>query len=766
MAPVRRPAKPLATFALCSVVVPPAVAVTVLVTLLFAPLPAVLPDPRPAGVSRASTVHLLEPGGRRRPIAVFREFEQNVPVERSDIPQVLKDAVVAAEDRAFYRHGGVDLRGSLRALAADVREQGVVQGGSTITQQYVRSAYVTRERTFGRKLREAVLAQQLDRQVDKEEILFRYLSNTYLGEGAYGVGAAAETYFRKPVNRLDVSEVALLVGLIPSPSRYEPRGNPAQAESKRKLVLETMLEQGVIDQHQFQEASPRRVWLAAQGPPPGPATVVHPPEHQVTEFPYFVDYVRRYLIARYGPAKVFRGGLDVTVTLDPALQVQAEATVAAQLKGTAPPLDMSLVAVEPPTGYVKALVGGRDFAASQVNLALGGCPGRPREPRIKVDVEADCWDGPSVDGGGTGRQPGSAFKPFVLTAALAEGVLPNRVYRAPPVFEIPGCRPGPGPAGRCTIANAEGGGGGSANLRQATVASINTVYAQLVRDVGCKDAAEAAKKLGVTAAWYSPQFHTCSGTYGLGVVDVSPLDMASSYAVLGARGRRVDPTPVLLATEPGPGRERRVLEDNTGPQPRQVVPEVVADTVTDILKDVVRTGTGTAADIGRPAAGKTGTGQNFTNAWFVGYTPTLSTAVWMGYSSDQATPLLGIKGVPRVFGGTIPARAWHDFMAAALKDVPVTDFSDPPPIASLARALRGAPQGAPGVPGGLAPGSRRSLLGTGPGGPYEVVPPRAVVTARPPPTAPPPPAAPPPPPPPPPPTPTTATTTPVPAPPP
>ncbi len=732
---MRRFVKVLVIVVLCAVTVPLAAAATLLATMLFAPLPAVLPDPRPGMVSQPSNVYLLEANGDRRQISAFREFEQNLPVNKPDIPRVLKDAVVAAEDRSFYSHGGVDPRGSLRALLADVRNRSVVQGGSTITQQYVRAAYVSRERTLARKVREAVLAQQLDRQVDKDEILFRYLSSIYLGEGAYGVGAASETYFRKPVNELTLSEATTLAGLIPSPSRYEPRGNPGLAETKRRIVLQNMLREGVIDQRQFDEAIQQRIWLATQGPPEGPVTLVHPPREQVTEFPYFVDYVRRYLIAKYGPAKVFRGGLDITVTLDPVRQAQAEAEVASQLKGTKPPLEMSLVAVEPPTGYVKALVGGRDFAASQVNLALGGCPDRPTEARVKVEVAAACWESPGVDGGGTGRQPGSAFKPFVLTAALSEGVPPTKAYRAPATFQIPGCRPGPGPTGRCTIGNAEGGGGGSANLRQATVESINTVYAQLVRDVGCKDAGETAKKLGITSAWYSPQFHTCSGTYALGVIDVSPLDMASAYGALAARGKRVDPTPVLLATQLGPNGERQVLEDNTEPKAKQVVPEAVADTVTDILRGVIADGTGTAADIGRPAAGKTGTGQNYTNAWFTGYTPTMATAVWMGYSDSQSRPLTNIKGVGRVFGGTIPARSWRDFMAAALKDVPPTEFSEAPPISSLAEAVRPQRPGDPGggTAGGLAPGRRRGAIGTGPGGPYDVSPVRPGVSARPPP---------------------------------
>jgi len=304
---VRRFVKVLAILLLCALTVPVAVVTTLLATMLFAPLPAVLPDPRPSGISQASHVFTVDGGGNRRQIAVFREFEQNLPVSKTDIPQILKDAVVSAEDKNFYSHGGVDPRGSLRALVADIRNRGVVQGGSTITQQYVRAAYVTRERTLARKVREALLAQQLDRQVDKDEILFRYLSGIYLGEGAYGVGAASETYFRKPVSQLTVSEAATLAGLIPSPSRYEPRGNPELAETKRQLVLKKMLEDGRINQRQFDEAMPQAVWLATQGLPPGPATLVHPPSEQVTEYPYFVDYVRRYLTAKYGPAKVFRG---------------------------------------------------------------------------------------------------------------------------------------------------------------------------------------------------------------------------------------------------------------------------------------------------------------------------------------------------------------------------------------------------------------------------------------------------------------------------
>jgi penicillin-binding protein 1A len=711
MSGVRSILRALALFLLCSAAVPMAVTLTILATFVFAPLPATIPQPKALAASQVSTV--LDGDGEE--IGQFREFEQNIPVKQEDIPEHLKQAVVSAEDRNFYSHGGVDVRGSVRALLADVRNQGVVQGGSTITQQYVKNAYTDKERTLIRKVREAILASQLDRQFEKDDILFKYLSNIYLGDGTYGVGAASESYFRKPVSQLTLSEAAMLAGLIPAPSRYEPRGSPEGAESKRMVVLQKMLEQGRISQQQFDEAAPQKVWLAVKGPAPPAATVVWPPSQQNTKFPYFVDYVGRYLVAKYGPAKVYKGGLRIQTTLDPETQAAAEATIADQLKGTKSPLEMSLVAVEPPTGYVKAIVGGRQFEESQVNLALGGCPRVPTDPKIKVEVRASCWDGEAVSGGGRGRQPGSSFKPFVLATAFAKGYAPTKVYPAPGVFHVPGCK---GP--NCDIHNNEGEGGGSATLRTATVKSINTVYAQLVRDVGCKDAAEMAKKLGIESAWYSPQFHTCSGNYALGVIDVSPMNMAAAYGVFANRGVRVAPTPVLKVID----ADGKVLEDNSKPKGDRVLEEVVADNVTDVLRGVITGGTGTRANIGRPAAGKTGTGQNYTNAWFVGYTPTLSTAVWMGYSDSQSTPLLRIKGVSRVFGGTIPAQAWHNFMARALKNVPVTDFNQPAPIKPLADALQRKARD------GFDPGTKGKVEGTDEGGPYVIEP--APPTATPP----------------------------------
>jgi penicillin-binding protein 1A len=704
----------LALFLICALAVPTAVTGTVLATFLVAPLPATLPDPKHNEASQVS--HVLDANGDE--IGVFLRFEQSIPVAEADIPEFLKQAVIAAEDRNFYRHGGVDVRGSLRALWADVRNQSLVQGGSTITQQYVKNAYVGTERSVVRKVREAILASQVDRQKSKAEILFLYLSTVYLGEGAYGVGAASETYFRKPVSQLTLSEAAMLTGLIPAPSRYEPRGNPDLAESKRKLVLEQMLAQGSITQQQYDEAIPQQVWLASRGAPPGPATIVHPPQNVNTRFPYFVDYVRRYLSDKYGEDYVFKAGLTIQTTLDPDLQEAAEETVARSLAGSQPPIEMALASVEPTTGYVKALVGGRQFGQSEVNIALGGCP---RQLDVPIEVRATCWDETVVSGGGLGKQPGSAFKPFVLAAAYEKGWSPGKVYPAPSAFRIPNCRPSP--RDDCLIKNAEGGGGGSSTMKNAMVHSINTVYAQIVRDVGCKETGEMAKKLGITSAWYSPRFHSCDGSYALGVLDVSPLDMASAYGVFANRGMRAKPTPVLIVRD----RDGKVLEDNTKPQAERAVEEAVADNVTEALRGVISSGTGTRANIGRPAAGKTGTGQNYTNAWFVGYTPTLSTAVWMGDRTSQRTSLVNIRGpygvVRRVFGGTIPAETWRRFMSSALRNVPVTEFSEPAPIRPLADAARRRARQ------GIDPGSKRSPIQTGDGGPYQVVPPDPTVDA-------------------------------------
>lgn len=639
----------LVPLALGSAIVPVAV-IAILAAALFsvpsAALPAETLDARPR-ITRLYAADGSE-------VAALRGFETFIPVAMDELPQSLADAVVAVEDQRFYSHRGVDTRGIMRALWTNAMEGRPVQGGSTITQQYVKQAYMgDRDRSLSTKVREAVLATRVEKRLSKDEILHRYLSTVYFGGGAYGVGAAAQSYFRKPVSELTLSESALLAAVIRAPSRLNPRSNPGAAEWRRRLVLHRMQEQGRIGDGDLRAALDQPVMLVADAPPDSPATAVYPRIEDPGRHRFFVDYVRRYLIDRYGATVVFNEGLRVETTLDPELQSLAEATVEDALAGTAPPLEMSLVSVDPTTGFVKALVAGRDFDRSQVNLALGNCE------RVEP---AGVGEPMCVDGGGTGRQPGSAFKPFVLARALEEGMSLDRTYRAPSRYAFPGC----GSRSGCTVRNAGGQGYGRLSLGQATARSVNTVFAQLIRDVGVKETAALAHRFGVTMI--DPDGRTPDGErYGaslaLGAKEVSPLDMAAAYGVFANRGIRLPATPVVKVTT----ADGRVLEDNTNRRGRRVLSTLVADRVTEALRGVVRSGTGTAADIGRPdVAGKTGTTDNHSDAWFVGFTHDLSTAVWMGYADSQR-PLLNVDGHRRIFGGSIPAATWGAFMAAALE---------------------------------------------------------------------------------------------------
>ncbi|MDQ2825661.1 MAG: transglycosylase domain-containing protein [Actinomycetota bacterium] len=676
--------KAVAAFLVVAILVPLVAAGTALASIVYLPLPAPpLPTPKPGVESRIT--HIFDSTGAE--IGVLRKFDTNVPVAESDLPAVLKQAVVSVEDKRFYSHGGIDPFGALRALWADLRGKKVVQGGSTITQQYVKNVYTTGERTLARKIREAVLASQLDRKVTKDEILYRYLSSIYLGGGAYGIGAAADSYFKTPVSELTLSESAMIAGLISAPSDFEPRANPTQAERNRVSVLDQMLAQHRIDAAQHAQAVSEHLFIQSseKDKPTGPATIVHPLELQSATQPYYVDYVRRYLTAKYGSDIVYRGGLKVETALDPKLQSQAEDSVKKALSGTSPPLEMALATVEPGTGYVRAIVGGRDFSKSQVNLALGNCPDDYVAPS----------DGPvCISGGGTGRQPGSSFKPFTLAKAFEEGIGPSRVYSGPATYTYPNCVETTTNGG-CNVRNVETGAFGPITLRVATAESVNTVFAQLILDVGVKSTAEMANRLGVTMV--TPDGKPLNGgeAYGpsltLGVAEVSPLDMAAAYSVFANRGVQKAATPIMKVTD----ANGKVLEDNTKRVGKRVLAEAVADNVNDVLKGVITGGTGTGASIGRPdgSAGKTGSTEANHDAWFVGYTPALSTAIWMGYSDSNQKSLLNIKGTAIVYGGTIPASTWKDYMGTALKSAPPADFPKAPPLAGdIGAGARRAPE--------------------------------------------------------------------------
>ena len=608
-------------------------------------LPGDLPETANPTISARPT-KMFDVNGNQ--VATFREFDLTKPITRDDIPQVMKEAVVAAEDRRFFDHRGVDLLGVARAALENYQEGETVQGGSTITQQYVKNAFTEGDRTYERKLNEALMSMQLEARLEdelgptvyKDEILFLYLDTAYFGDGLYGVGAAAESWFGKPVSELHLSEAALIAGVIRSPSRNAPRTDPEQAEAERERVLQQMLTEEFITRAEYEEAVDLDVRLVRDGFEWEPATWIQsPPNNGATAYPYFVDFARQYLEETYGPEALYRGGLQVTLTLDPAMQQLGIDTVTEAMAGTESPLEMSLASVDPRTGHVRALVGGRDFNVSQVNLATGGT---------------------------TGFQPGSSFKPYTLAAAFERGASPDTVYASPGNWTVPGCT-----GSQCSVRG--GNKAGRLTLREATTRSTNTVYAQLAYDVGPDNVAEMASRLGVTS------MDTSGDTYygvsiTLGAYEASPLDMASGFSTFAASGLHRTPTPVLRIED----EDGNVIEDNTAPPGERVVDAAIADTVTDVLTGVIAGGTGKRANIGRPAAGKTGTSQRNVAAWFVGYTPQLSTAVWIGHSDGQRTVRLRSWGA--VEGGELPARTWGRYMSAALEDEPELEFPEPGPL--------------------------------------------------------------------------------------
>ena len=640
--------------------------------LVYGDLEGTVPEARPTLTSTPSKVFLRNPDGTMgEQITEFREFDITLPMTREQVPQVLKDAVVAAEDQDFWTHRGVDPLGLVRAAQANFEEGNTVQGGSTITQQLVRERYLSRDQTVERKFNEVLLATRFERDLTskiareqnlsdeaaereaKEQILFEYLDSVYFGAGAYGAQAAAQTYFHKNVSDLTISEAAMLVAIIPAPSKFGPRENISIAEQRRKLVVREMFELGFITDEERAEAREQALWYAPYGDPPRPMAVLYPPPAADNgPYPFYVDYIRTYLIDKYGPEQLYRGGLTIVAAFDPNLQQLAEDTVRNAMAGTSSPLEMSLVTVEPATGLVKALVGGRDWNASQVNLALGGT---------------------------TGMQPGSSIKAFTVAEALEEGYSPETIYDAPAVFNVPGC------GGQCGI---RGGAGGPISMREATAQSTNTYFAQLILDLGPNNVAELANRLGVTRITLDKEY-----TLGLtlGAYEVSPLDMAAGFSVFANHGIKPGATPVAWVID-GTGK---LLEDNTNPHGDRVLNASVADMTTELMEGVVERGTGTRAAIGRPVAGKTGSAQNYWAAWFVGYTPQLSTAIWVGHS-DTLRSLYNIGGFSGpIMGGTLPARTFSEFMRAAHADLPVVEFTPPGILPPPSSDIRQAPEESP-----------------------------------------------------------------------
>jgi len=546
------------------------------------------------------------------------------PLPLSKISPWLPEATVAIEDARFWQHGALDYRGILRALYEDLSQGHIVQGGSTITQELVRNLYIGNpQRTLSRKIREACLAEKLFQRLSRKQILAAYLNEVFYGRHAYGAQAAAQTYFSKSASDLTLVQAALLAGLPQAPTTYDPLVNPQYALARRNQVLRAMWRNGYITRAKLRRALRKPLMLR--------------PGHLYSELhqPNFFGWATQQLTERFGERQVERGGLRVRTTLDPRLQALAQQAVESVLRTPTDPA-AALVAIDPRTGAVKAMVDYLpDGRRMQFNMATQGR-----------------------------RTPGSSFKPITLATALSEGVSLYSTFYGPPELFItdPQCATNNGP---WDVHNYGDESAGTMNLLDATANSVNTIYAQLIAKVGVRNVVAMAHRLGIT----SPLVPACALT--LGAEGISPLELTDVYATFASGGIHHPPQAFLSVRGPN-GK----LLERLGTAGKRILGPNVAAELTYALQGVIEHGTGTAAAIGRPAAGKTGTAENYQDAWFCGYVPQLATCVWVGYPRAEI-PLLNVEGVYQVFGGSLPAEIWHDFMGPAVANLPVENFPQP-----------------------------------------------------------------------------------------
>ncbi len=568
---------------------------------------------RPVRQANSSLVY----GANGGLMGVLPAVENRTAVAQDAISPWMPKATVAIEDRRFYQHGGVDPVGILRAFVADVSAGHIVQGGSTITQELVRNLYLSRQKTLQRKLVEACLAVKLARAWSKDRILTAYLNDVYYGNHAYGIQAAAETYFSVPASRLTLEQAALLAGLPQAPSYYDPLHNPAAATARRAEVLQALRRSGDVTDAQYSAAVHDR------------SLHLRPSPAYASREPYFVGYVESLLEHAYGAATVRAGGLEVYTTIRPRLQRAAVHALSHVLYERRDPAG-AIVSIDPATGAIRAMVGVTPAApANEFNLA----------------TTAE-------------RQAGSTFKPIALAAAVAQGLNPWATrYLSAPFSYAPL---------RWHVRTYDGTYAGPETVAAATIHSDNTVYARLALDVGPDAIVAMAKELGVRTP-LSP-----APSLALGTGAVTPLDMASVYATLAAGGVYSRPLAIRRVVFPG-GK----TDAGWGrPQRTRVVPDWVAATVTRVLEENMLHGTGVGAHVpGRTDAGKTGTTDDYADAWFGGYTPSLEATVWIGYPQAEIS-MLDVHGAA-VSGPTLPATAWRLYMERALEGTPNTAFPAP-----------------------------------------------------------------------------------------
>ncbi|HEX3318423.1 MAG TPA: transglycosylase domain-containing protein [Solirubrobacteraceae bacterium] len=559
-------------------------------------------------VDKGAVTQVFAADGKR--LGFIDSTDLRTPIADSQIPKVAKQATVAIEDQRFYHHGGIDPEGIVRAAFRNIGSGKTLQGGSTITQQLVRNLYISPERTFARKIKEAKLAEELESKHSKRWILDTYLNSvsygTVGGQSAVGLQAASRLFFDRPASRLTLAQAALLAGLPQAPSRYNPFLEPTLARARRNDVLHEMIKQRLVPATVGVKAMQQRLGVKPNS------------YYTAKRENYFFDYVKQELIDRYGANTVRKGGLKVYTTVDIGLQKAARKAIAGQLYQPGDP-SSAIVTIDPRTGYIRAMASSGKYGKNKFNYAAQGH-----------------------------RQPGSTAKVWVLMTALRRGVDPDSTtYNSHPLDLNT-------PFGPWKVQTYSHSYGGDLSLTQATLQSDNTVYAQLDLDLGPKEVRKTAYDLGIRTHLNA---FPAEGLGGL-KIGVSPLEQTNAYATIASGGIRHRPIAVRKVVFPdghtdniGKPRGVRVFKDGTTYK------------ATQILQKNIQSGTGTAADIGCPAGGKTGTTDSFSDAWFVGFTPRLTTGVWVGYP-NQRISMTSVHGI-EVAGGTFPARIWHDYMQTA-----------------------------------------------------------------------------------------------------
>jgi penicillin-binding protein 1A len=559
---------------------------------------------------------VLDRNGHRLGVIQARDLRKEIPADR--IPQNIKDATVAIEDARFYKHKGVDYMGVIRAALKNLESGKTVQGGSTITMQLVRTLYGSEEKSYKRKIREAKLAEELEDEHTKEWILAKYINTvpygTYGGQTALGVWAASKTYFDKHPRKINLAQAALLAGLPQAPSEYSPVRDPAAAKSRRNAVLDAMARQGMISDLQAAEAkaSPLQLDMSKY--------------FQKRREDYFFDYVKDQLYETFPRRVVRRGGLRVYTTIDPAKQELARNAIAGRLAGIGP--SAAIVTIDPSNGEILTMASSSVYGQSKFNLPAQGH-----------------------------RQPGSAFKTMALMTALRRGVDPDATgYVSKPLnFEDP-------TYGHIETKTYDGSARGYLSLRRATLYSDNTVYMQLALDLGPENVRQTAYDMGITSKLEGYPAETLGGIkYG-----VSPLEMAGAYATIASGGVWHKPIAITkIRTADGTVLKGKTLPRKLRPEAERRFQDGVTAKATEILEQNIQGGTGGSAATGCPAAGKTGTTDQHSDGWFVGFTPKLATAVWVGYPDANTYMYTEYHGGP-VNGGSFPAEIWGDYTQQAM----------------------------------------------------------------------------------------------------